>query len=322
MTKVLHHFFKNKKCVVAGNGFVGSHLVDQLLDYGAIVRVVSRQGKSHRNSQNLEIVKADLLDFDNCEKILTDQDAIFQAAGSVGASGVGPDSLMNGIRINLSLTANLAQAAWKKNIKFLQLYGSSTAYPCQDTPITEDKLFDGPVFPSYLGYGWMRRYIEKLAEFVASNSSVKVSIVRPSALYGPRDNFDPVTSHVIAALIQRALEGTTDFYLRGDGQEVRDILHVKDFARGCLLTMAQKSDCDPINIASGIGITTYDLARKVLDLCGRTTDSITLNPAPMTAIGCRILDITKARKELGFQPIISLDNGLAEVISWYKKTYL
>ena len=101
---------------------------------------------------------------------------------------------------------------------------------------------------AYFGYGWMRRYFEMLGEFVSRQSSTRVAIVRPTAVYGRHDDFEPATSHFVPALVRRAVERARPFEVWGTGDETRDLLHVTDLARGCLLALEHHACADPVNI--------------------------------------------------------------------------
>ncbi|MFN3076357.1 MAG: NAD-dependent epimerase/dehydratase family protein [Alphaproteobacteria bacterium] len=311
-------FYRGRTCLVTGCGFVGSHLVDALLEAGAEVRVTVHRRGPHREHPRLRPVEADLTLVPDCVRVASGVDCVFHAAGTVGASGVGPSAAMAGIALNLTLAANVLLGAWQAGVGRVLVFSSSTGYPVLTYPVREDTFWDGEVFPGYFGYGWMRRYTERLAEYVARNSAVKVSIVRPGALYGPRDNFDPATCHVIAALINRALAGEDPFLVWGTGEDVRDILHIRDFVRGCLLALEHKADCDPINLGCGFGTSTRQLATQVLAAAGRADTEIHFDPTRPTAIPYRVLDITKARAELGFSPDISLGEGVAETMDWLR----
>tara|TARA_R110000868_G_scaffold411757_1_gene709142 strand:+ start:6492 stop:7445 length:954 start_codon:yes stop_codon:yes gene_type:complete len=311
--------FRERHCLVTGCGFVGSHLVDALLDAGGLVRVASLSGAAHLAHPNLDVVQADLTRIDDCVRVATGMDDVFHAAGTVGAAGVLPTSAMAGITLNLTLTANMLQAAWQVGVKRIQVYSSSTGYPVVSHPVNENEFWEGEPYPGYFGYGWMRRYIERLGEYVSQSSGVGVSIVRPGALYGPRDNFDPKTSHVIAGLIRRAIDGEEPFVVWGDGKDVRDIMHIRDFARGCLLALDQKADCDPVNISAGKGITTGELAAQVLEAVGRGDEKVVFDPSRPTALPYRVLNARKAQERLGFSPQISLGDGLRETVSWLRE---
>jgi GDP-L-fucose synthase len=163
--------------------------------------------------------------------------------------------------------------------------------------------------------------MELLGEYVSSGSGVGISVIRPGALYGPRDNFDLKTSHVIAGLIRRAILGETPFVVWGDGNDVRDILHVRDFARGCLLAMEHKADCDPVNIGAGVGVSTGELASFILAAAGRGEERPVFDPKRPTALPYRVLDCGKAETAIGFSPRISLADGLAETVAWCRAAY-
>ena len=307
-----------RSCLVTGCGFVGSHLVDALLEAGARVRVVTRRRSPHRQHPHLEPIVADLGKPENCLRVVDGVECVFHAAGSVGAAGVGPIAAMAGIRLNLTLTANMLEAAWHAGVQRTLVFSSSTAYPVANRPVGEDELWSGPVFPGYHGYGWMRRYIERLAEYVVATSGLGVAVVRPGALYGPRDNFNPTTGHVVSSLISRVVGGETPLQVWGKGDDIRDFLHVRDFADGCLLALEHKADGNGINVSGGMGVSTSDLARLILRAAGRPESDLRFEPGRPTALGYRVLDISKARAELGFAPRVSLKDGLAETVAWYR----
>jgi len=181
-------------------------------------------------------------------------------------------------------------------------------------------MWSGPTHPSYFGYGWMRRYLERLGEFVASKSKMKIALVRPTAVYGRWDNFDPVISHVIPALIRRAVEKENPYEVWGSGEEVRDFLHITDLARGCLLMLEKYATCDPVNLGYGKAVTTREVVRIILEAAGYETATVVFNTSKPTTIPFRMVDISKAKKILGFEPEVSLKNGLKDTVEWYMQT--
>ena len=317
----MNSFYQGCLCLVTGCGFVGSHMVDALLDQGARVRVTVHRRQPHCAHPQLEPVVADLTHIEDCVRVASGVDFVIHAAGGVGAAGVGPTAAMAGLTLNLTLTANMLQAGWQAGVKRILIYSSSTGYPVATHPVREEEFWGEPLFPGYFGYGWMRRYTERLAEYVARNSPVAVTIVRPGALYGPRDNFDLATCHVIPSLIRRAVHGETPFVVWGDGNDTRDVLHVRDFVRGSLLALERKADCDPVNICCGQGVTTGELARRILDAAGRKDDVLHFDPSRPTALPFRVMDGSKARAQLRFAPAISLAEGLVETIEYASRIF-
>ena len=314
-------FYKNKRVLVTGGtGFIGSHIVRALSKVGASVRVPVHIRHMPPDIKNVETVRADLMQWEDCRAAARGVDYVVHAAGTVGAAGVKDYQLMEGITKNLILTAHMLQAAWAEGTKRIVVFGSSTGYPACDHPVTEEEMWLDEPHPAYASYGWMRRYVEKLGEYVSGQSGCKVLVIRPSAVYGPGDNFTENTSHVIPALIKRAVERENPYIVWGTGDEVRDFIHVSDFARACLLALAKYNVFDTVNIGAGKGSTIRDVVRLILDVVGHSDVEILFDRTKPAAIPFRIVDIGKARRVLLFEPQISLEEGIKDTAEWYIKT--
>jgi GDP-L-fucose synthase len=310
-------FFASRLSLVTGGaGFIGTHLAKALLEQGGRVRLALHRRAPIVGDPRIETVHVDLTRQEDCLAAMQGVDLVFHAAGASSGVGAGADQAMAGITTNLNLTAQVFQAAWTAGVERILIFSSSTVYPARDHPVREGEA-EGAPHPSYLGYGRMRRYFEHLAEFVASRSGVKVALVRPTAVYGPHDNFDPATSHVVAALVRRAVAKLDPFEVWGTGDEVRDFLHVEDLARGCLLTMEKHATCDPINIGYGSPVTIRRVVDIVLEAAGHTKADVRFDASKPTAIPVRLVDTSKARRLLGFEPRISIESGLRDLVRWY-----
>lgn len=311
-------FYKNKNVLVTGGtGFVGSQIVRLLIDRGASVRIPIHRRPLQISDDRIVSVPADLSSPEDCRRVLRGVDFVFHAAGAVAAAGVNP---MEAITTNLVLTSRVLQAAWTEGVERVLMFSSSTGYPAADYPIKEEEMWTGPPHPAYFGYGWMRRYLERLAEFVASKSPVKIAIVRPSAVYGPGDNFDPATSHVIPALIRRAVEKEDPYEVWGTGDEIRDFLHVADLARGCLLMLEKYAAADPVNIGYGQAVRIREIVQAILRSAGHDGARVVFQSSKPTTIPVRMVDTTKAKQLLKFEPEISFEQGLADTVRWYADT--
>jgi len=266
---------------------------------------------------NVETVRADLLCWEDCRAAARGIDYVIHAAGTVGAAGVQGYRLMEGITRNLVLTAHMLQAAWAAGVKKIVIFGSSTGYPPCSRPVGEEEMWLGEPHPSCQGYGWMRRYIEKLAEFVSGQSGCKVVVIRPSAVYGPGDNFAENTSHVIPALIKRAVDRENPYVVWGTGDEVRDFIHVSDFSRACLLALEKCDGFDPINVGAGRGSTIREIVGLILAAAGHEDVQLVFDSSKPATIPFRTVNIEKAKRLLGFEPQISLGAGIRETVQWY-----
>jgi GDP-L-fucose synthase len=305
--------------VTGGAGFVGTHFVEALLDAGAQIRVPIHHRPIIVRDQRVEQVGADLTQADDCLRVCNGIDYVVHAAGAVAAAGVTASNPMAAMSTNLVLTIRMLEASWTAGVQRFLVFGSSTGYPVTEHPVREDEMWSGPTHPSYFGYGWMRRYLERMSEFVASKSTMGIALVRPTAVYGRWDEFDPKTSHVIPALIRRAVAGENPFEVWGTGNEVRDFLHVTDLVRGSLLLLANHAVCDPVNIGYGRTVQIREVVDTILRAAGHTSARVVFDASKPTAIPVRTVDTSKARRLLGFEPRMTLDAGLTDTVQWYQE---
>ena len=311
-------FYRGKVVLVTGgSGFVGTHFVQELLKQGAKVRVPIHKRPLIVKDQSIETINADLSRQEDCLAVVKGVDYVVHAAGAVAAAAMTAGNPMEAITTNLILTTQMLQAAWTGKVERFLLFSSSTGYPAADYPIKEEEMWMGPTYQSYFGYGWMRRYLERLGEFVVSKSNMKIALIRPTAVYGRWDNFDPATSHVIPALIGRAVAKENPYIVWGSGKEVRDFLHITDLVRGCLLMLEKYATCDPVNIGYGKAFTIEDAVHIILKAAGHEKAEVVFDASKPTAIPFRMVDTAKARKIIGFEPEVSLENGLKDTVEWY-----
>ena len=278
---------------------MGSHIVEELLIHGAKVRVPIHKRPLPISDGRVEVFRSNLMKEQDCFAAVEGVDYVFHAAGFAGSAAVKVNKAMAAITSNLILTGLMLQAAWAGGVKRFLLFGSSTGYPAADYPIKEEEMWEAPPFEGYFGYGWMR----------------------PTAVYGRRDNFDPGSSHVIPALIQRAATKENPFEVWGSGDVVRDFLHISDLARGCLLMLEKHAECDPVNIGYGRGCTIKETVNLVLEAAGHENAKVVFDTSKPTAIPIRLVDISKARKVLGFEPKIALKDGIRDTVDWFANTH-
>ena len=312
-------FYSGKRILVTGGaGFVGTHFIKALLAEGAQIRVPIHERRMIVADPRIELVRADLTRPEECRQACAGMQYVIHAAGAVAAAAVTSSNPMAAITANLVLTSQVLQGAWEAGVERILVFGSSTGYPATTHPVREDEMWSGPTHPSYFGYGWMRRYLERLSEFAASKSKMGIALIRPTAVYGRHDNFDPVTSHVIPALIRRAVAKEDPFEVWGTGDEVRDFLHITDLVRGCLLALEKHATCDPINIGYGKTITVREVVEVILRAAGHERAKVVFNSSKPTAIPIRRVDTSKAKAILGFEPSVSLEAGLSDTVDWYR----
>ena len=310
-------FYKDKKIVVTGgSGFVGTHFIQELLNRGASVITHTHKNPLKIHDKRITwLENIDLEKLDDALELIDGADYVIHTAGYIGhPSDIATDFQI--ARNQINVITNVLDACYQSNIKgFLDL-NSSTGYPDKRYPITEDEYWDGEPFISYYGYGWMRRYREKLIEHTSHLTDMKIGIDRGTAIFGPHDNFNLKTCHVVPALIKRCLSGEDPFVVWGSPDVVRDFLYIKDVVKGCLLVLEKGESMRPYNVGCGSAITIGEIVDVILKVTGKNPKVEWDNSKP-TTIPFRMVSTERIINELGFKPDYTFEEGMKETVEWY-----
>jgi len=312
-------FYRNMLVTVTGgSGMNGSYIVKALVEAGAKVRAVvhSRPPNEYTKLAH-EIVNADLSNEDDARRAVEGSEIVFHAAGVTGGVGLAINDPSALVTSNTILTVRVLDACAKENVRRFCFLSSTSVYPASDKPVREDQAWSSDPHDMYFGIAWVKRFGEKLCEFYSKKYRIMAAIVRSSGTYGRYDSFDENTSHVIPAFVRRGLAAVDPFVVWGDGTDVRDFTHASDMANGVLLAVEKDARCDPVNIASAYPCTTKELAEVVLQVL-RSKARIKFDKSKPTAMPIRMVDISKARKLLGFKPAMALKDGIADTVEWYR----
>ena len=315
-------FYQGKKVLVTGGlEFIGAQIVQELLKQGAKVRLVSENNlPSVQKEKNIEIIQGDLTRQEDCQRATEGVNFVFHAGGPATGAAATLNNPMKSIISNLLLTSQILYASWTAGVERFLLLSSTTVYPETNHPVKEEEIWSGPPHQSYFGYSWMRRYLEKLSEFVALKSNLKIAILRLTAVYGRNDDFDPATSHVVSALIKKAVERQDPYVVWGTGEEMRDFIHVNDLARASLLLLEKYAYCDPVNIGYGRSTTIKDIVKIILKAAGYENAKVVFDSSKPSTIPIRMVNTSKAERTIGFKPQITLEEGLTDMVKWYAQT--
>jgi len=312
------NIYKNKKVVVTGgSGFIGTHFIQELLERGANIRTSIHKTPLKIQDDRIEVLEnIDLTKFDDVMKLVEGVDIVIHCAGNI----LHPSTVAADYQVGLShivIMTNVLEACYKSNVKkFLDL-NSSTGYPDKEHPITEYEYFDGEPYISYYNYGWMRRYREKLMEHTSHLCDMHIGIARGTAIFGPHDNFDLESCHVVPALIKRHLSGEDPFVVWGSPDVVRDFLYVKDVVDGALLILQEGVSMRPYNLGYGSTITIGDIVNTILKITGKAPE-VRWNKSKPTTIPFRACSTERIETELGFKPKYTFEKGMKETIDWYE----
>ena len=316
----MENFLKGKNVVVTGgSGFIGSHFLLELQKRGANVKTHTFRSPLQIDSTGIEVVEnIDLTKLDDCIELVNGAEYVIHCGGAIAHPSTVPTDVQISLA-QLNIIGNVLEACAKTNVKrFLDL-NSSTGYPDIRKPLTEDEFWTDEPYKSYYGYGWMRRYREKLMEHVSKFSGLEIALARCTAIFGPYDNFNLKTCHVVPALIKRhVLHQEDPFNVWGSPDVVRDFLYVKDVVNGALLILEKGKSMRPYNLGYGGGVTIGQIVETILNVT-KQTPKVEWDISKPTTIPFRAVSTDRIKTELGFMPSYTFEEGIQETIEWFKQ---
>ena len=293
--------------VTGGGGFLGSHLVERLEADGHDV-IAARSAEY------------DLTSMDETARMYDDADAelVFHLAAEVGGIGANRANPGRYWFANLTMGANVLEQARLRETSKLVIVGTVCAYPkFAPVPFTEDDLWNGYPEETNAPYGVAKKTILVGAQAYREQYGLDAIFLLPTNLYGPRDNFDLETSHVIPALIRKMVESEDEVVLWGDGSPTREFLYVDDCVEGLVLAAERYDGADPVNLGAAREISIRDLAELIADVTGYqgtiTWDADKPNGQPR-----RSVDGSRARELFGFEATTPLREGIERTVAWYR----
>ena len=298
-------------CVTGGAGFLGTYLIKHLRKRGA---------------ENIFVPKIedyDLVQQDAIQQMLTDSnpEVIIHLAAHVGGIGANREHPAEFFYDNLMMGVQLLHQAYEFGVEKFVAIGTVCAYPkFTPVPFSENDLWKGYPEETNAPYGLAKKMLLVQSQAYRDQYGYNSIFLLPVNLYGPGDNFNPRTSHVIPALIRKCIEakeqGQDHIIVWGDGSPTREFIYVKDAARGIALAAERYNQSLPVNIGSGFEISIKDLVEKIARMTGfdgrLVWDTSKPNGQPR-----RALDTSRARDMFGFEAHTDFEEGLQETIDWY-----
>ncbi len=310
-----NNFWQDKNvCVTGGAGFLGKKVLKTLREHGA-------QDIYVPTIEDYDLVKGD-----DIERLYdtTRPDVVIHLAAHVGGIGANRLRPAEFFYDNLMMGVQLMHKAWQKGIEKFVAIGTVCAYPkFTPVPFKEDDIWNGYPEETNAPYGLAKKMLLVQAQSYRQQYGYNSIFLLPVNLYGPGDNFDPNSSHVIPALIRKCLEaqemGETEIVVWGDGSPTREFLYVKDAARGIVMAAESYNGSEPVNLGSGYEVSIKDLAEMIVDLTGfngkLVWDASQPNGQPR-----RSLDTSRAEKYFGFKAQVPFEEGLRQTIAWYRES--
>lgn len=306
-------FWSGKKILITGGaGFFGSKIVDQLLQKG-----VSKEDILIPRSKDVDLRK-----WENCVNAVKGRDVVIHLAAKVGGIGYNQAYPAQLFYDNAIMGIQMIEAARLANVGKCIIAGTICAYPkFTPVPFSEDDLWNGYPEETNAPYGLAKKMLLVQSQAYRQEYGFNSIYLLPVNLYGPGDNFNPASSHVIPALIKKFMDAKLDHKpfveVWGTGNASREFLYVDDATRGIILASERYNKPDPVNLGAGMEITIRDLVVLIQELTGYSGE-IHWDATKPDGQPKRSLDVSRAKQEFGFEAQVPFKEGLKRTIAWYE----
>ena len=304
-------FWAGKRVLVTGGaGFLGSYVVSILHQEGASITVPRSADR-------------DLRRLENCREAVSGQDMVIHLAGKVGGIGLNREKPGELFYDNIIMGVQLIEEARLARVKKFVALGTICCYPkFTPVPFKEENLWDGYPEETNAPYGLAKKMLLVQSQAYRQQYGFNSIFLMPVNLYGPGDNFDPQSSHVIPALTKKVFDameqGEDHIVVWGTGRATREFLYVEDAARGIVLAAERYDKSEPVNLGAGFEISIKDLVELIVELSGFKGKIVSDTSKP-DGQPRRSLDISRAREEFGFEAQVPFEEGLRRTIEWYRE---
>ncbi len=309
--------------VFGATGLVGRHVVEALSAGRALRIVATHHVRAPYEAVNAVWVKCDLGDPGQASKVLHGVDTAVVCAGQLSTTAVLSRDPIGSVLSTLRILTNVLQAAAQQRLRRVVLLSSCTGYPALSRPAVEEDMELGVPPEHWFGVGSMHRYVEQQLRWYVERLGLigSATILRPTLVYGPYDDFAPETGHFVPAMIRRVVERVRPIEIWGDGTQTRNLLHAGDLAAAILAVLEERATrFEVFNVASPCDATVNDIVKDLIELDGFADAVVTRDPGRGGGPAALRVSAAALTESTGWQPRFDLRAGLENVLLWYRRT--
>lgn len=314
---------KTKKILICGaTGFIGRNMAEFFAENSSFEVFGTYLDSKPFKNPNIKMIKADLTKKDDVDKVVKGMDIIIQAAATTSGAKEIIEKPYYHVTDNAVMNSLIFKSAYDHKVSNVVFFSCTVMYQPSNKPVKEtDFNANQEIYHKYFGVGWTKVYIEKIADFYSRIGNTKYTVIRHSNIYGPYDKFDLEKSHVFGATITKIMtaKNNGEIIVWGEGKEERDLLYISDLVDFVQTVIKkQKQMYKLYNVGLGCSISVDSLVKKIIDKSGKNI-KIKYDKSKPSLKTKLCLNCSKAKKELGWQSKISLDEGIKKTINWYKE---
>jgi len=315
---------KKKVLICGATGFIGRNIAEAMIK-NKDFEVFGTYFKTKPWSKlGIKMIKADLANKEQVDSVMRGMDLIIQAAATTsGAKDIVSKPYYH-VTDNALMNSLIFRSAFEHKISHVVFFSCTVMYQSSRVPVKEtDFNANQEIHPSYFGVGWTKVYIEKICEFYSRIGPTKYTVIRHSNIFGPHDKFDLEKSHVFGATMNKVMHSKDGkIVVWGTGEEERDLLYVSNLVDFVELAIQKQNDkFELYNVGFGKATSIKDLVKQIIKASGKNIGiEYDLSKPSIKTKLC--LDITKAKKSLGWFPKVSLEEGISKAMKWYNANIL
>ena len=285
------------------------------------IRAAYNNTKPFIKHDRVDYVKGNLVSLKDARRMVKGCDYAIMAAAFTGGAGLVKTSPWRHIKENLYMNTQMLEAFHVEGVRRFIYVGSATLYQDFEGFIKEDQLdLNQDPSLSYLGFGWVVRFMEKMCKFFHEKYDLEIVMLRSSNIFGPYAKFDPLTSNFIPAIIRKAVDGKDPFKVWGSPDVIRDVIFSEDFARAVVMALNEDEiKYDVFNLGSGVKTSVGDVVRWALKHSGHTPSRVKYNSDGPVTMKFRALDCSKINDVLGWVHQYSIEEGVKKTTEWWKE---